>query len=110
MDTVFQEEQHNLARVEARIAAIVSRHEKDACKFQKDVSDSFVIDYEDLGRKQDAMRLRDYSLDRARQYRSYQASPYFGRLDLVAEDLDEAETYYIGQEGIWDKADGIVTD
>lgn len=112
MDKVFQEEQKKLAEIETKIDAIASRYETEVKKLQTEIDDFWVVDYEDVQNKQYLMSQRASSKALAEKFRSYQPSPYFGRLDLDCEVGDEIETatYYIGKEGITDSADVIVVD
>ena len=112
MDKVFQEEQKKLAEIETKIGAIASRYEAEAKKLQAEIADFWVMDPEDLQNKQYLMSQRASSVALAEKYRSYQPSPYFGRLDLDREVGDEIETttHYIGKEGISDSANVIVVD
>lgn len=112
MDKVFQEEQKKLAEIEARIDAIASRYEASATKLQAEIADFWVMDHEDLQNKQYLMSQRASDIALAEKFRSYQPSPYFGRLDLDREVGDEIETttHYIGKEGISDSANVIVVD
>lgn len=112
MDKVFQEEQKKLAEIEAKIDTIASRYEAEAKKLQAEIADFWVMDPEDLQNKQYLMSQRTSNIALAEKFRSYQPSPYFGRLDLDREVGDEIETttHYIGKEGISDSADIIVVD
>lgn len=112
MDKVFQEEQKKLTEIETKIDAIASRYETEIKKLQTEIDDFWVVDYEDVQNKQYLMSQRASSKALAEKFRSYQPSPYFGRLDLDCEVGDEIETttYYIGKEGITDSADVIVAD
>ncbi len=112
MDKVFQEEQKKLAEIEAKIDTIASRYEAEAKKLQAEIADFWVMDPEDLQNKQYLMSQRASDIALAEKFRSYQPSPYFGRLDLDREVGDEIETttHYIGKEGISDSADVIVVD
>ena len=112
MDKVFQEEQKKLAEIEARIDAIASRYEATAKKLQAEIADFWVMDHEDLQNKQYLMSQRASDIALAEKFRSYQPSPYFGRLDLDREvgDVIETTTHYIGKEGISDSANVIVVD
>lgn len=112
MDKVFQEEQKKLAEVESKIDVIASRYEAAANKLQAEIADFWVIDHEDLQNKQYLISQRTSNDELSKKYRSYQPSPYFGRLDLDREvgDTIETTTHYIGKEGISDSADVIVVD
>lgn len=112
MDQVFQEEQKKLAEIENRIDTIASRYEAEAKKLQAEIADFWVMDHEDLQNKQYLISQRATTVELAEKFRSYQPSPYFGRLDLDREVGDEIETttHYIGKEGISDSAKVIVVD
>lgn len=110
MDNVFQEEQIKLAETESKIDSIASRYENKAKELQSEISDFYCIDYEDVQRKQELIQDRSYVLRLAEQFRAYQPSPYFGRLDLDSDDSDESTTFYIGKEGITDSSKVIVVD
>lgn len=110
MDNVFQEEQIKLAEIESKIDSIASRYENKAKELQSEISDFYCIDYEDVQRKQELIQNRSYVLRLAEQFRAYQPSPYFGRLDLDQDDSDESTTFYIGKEGISDSSKVIVVD
>ncbi len=112
MDKVFQEEQKRLVEIETKIDAIASRYETEVKKLQTEIDDFWVVDYEDIQNKQYLMNQRSSSIALAKKFRSYQPSPYFGRLDLDREVGDEIETttHYIGKESIIDGADVIVVD
>ena len=112
MDKVFQEEQKKLAEIETKIDVIASRYEVKAKELQAEIADFFVLDPEDLQNKQYLMSQRASNIAYAKKFRSYQPSPYFGRLDLDCEVGDEIETttHYIGKEGISDSAEQIVLD
>ena len=112
MDKVFQEEQKKLAEIETKIDAIASRYETEVKKLQTEIDDFWVVDFEDVQNKQYLMSQRASSKALAEKFRSYQPSPYFGRLDLDCEVGDEIETatYYIGKEGITESADVIEVD
>lgn len=112
MDKVFQEEQKKLAEIENRIDAIASRYEAEAKKLKAEISSFRVVDYEDVQNKQYLIGQRSTTLELAEKFRSYQPSPYFGRIDLDCEVGDEIETttHYIGKEGISDSAHVIVVD
>jgi hypothetical protein len=88
MDKVFQEEQIQLAEIESKIDAIASRYERNARDTQAEIADFYCIDYEDVQRKQELIQDRSYALRLAEQFRAYQPSPYFGRLDLDADDSE----------------------
>lgn len=110
MDNVFQEEQKKLAEIESKIDAIASRYERKANNLQAEILDFFCIDYEDRMRKRDLIQERLSVIRLSEQFRAYQPSPYFGRLDLDTEDAVESATYYIGKEGIADGSNVIVVD
>ena len=112
MDKVFKEEQQKLTEIETKIDAIASRYEVKAKELQTEIADFFVSDPEDLQSKQYLMSQRASNIAYAEKFRSYQPSPYFGRLDLDCEVGDEIETttHYIGKEGISDSAEQIVLD
>lgn len=112
MDKVFQAEQKVLAEIEAKIDAIASRYEAEAKKLQAEIEDFWVVDVDDLHNKQYLISQRASDIVLAKKFRSYQLSPYFGRLDLDREigDKIETTTHYIGKEGISDSANVIVVD
>ena len=87
-----------------------SRYENKAKELQSEIADFYCIDYEDVQRKQELIQDRSYALRLAEQFRAYQPSPYFGRLDLDADDSEESTTFYIGKEGISDSSKVIVVD
>lgn len=112
MDKVFQAEQKVLAEIEAKIDAIASRYEAESKKLQAEIEDFWVVDVDDLHNKQYLISQRASDIVLSKKFRSYQLSPYFGRLDLDREigDKIETTTHYIGKEGISDSANVIVVD
>lgn len=112
MDKVFREEQRKLVEIEDRIDKVASRYEADAHKYRGEIDDAFCIDYEDIMRLKATRDAYDAATKHAAKYRAYQASPYFGRIDLDCDAGDEIKTdvFYIGKEGIGDGADDFVTD
>ena len=110
MDKVFQEEQKKLSEIESKIDAVASRYERKARELQSEISDFFCVDNEDRMRLRDLRQEQASVAKSAEQFRKYQSSPYFGRLDLDTESEDESAIYYIGKEGISDSAKVIVVD
>lgn len=100
MDKVFREERDNLAKTEQKIGSVASRHETKATALDKEIQAFHCVDYEDrqqLARLRKAQRKEHES---AQTFRDYQASPYFGRLDLdpASDDSADTETFYIGKQ------------
>ncbi len=110
MDAVFQEEQRKLAEIEARIDSIATRHEQHGHDLQAEILDFYCVDNEDRMRKRELIQDQLAAYNIAEKFRSYQASPYFGRIDFDHVDNDGSETFYIGKEGIADNAQMIVVD
>lgn len=110
MDAVFQEEQIKLAEIEARIDSIATRHEQYGHNLQAEILDFYCVDNEDRMRKRELIQDQLAAYNIAEKFRSYQASPYFGRIDFDYVDNDGSETFYIGKEGIADNAQMIVVD
>ena len=112
MDKVFQDEQIKLAEVESKIDAIASRYERNARETQAEIADFYCVDNDDRQRLKELRQEKADALKFAEIYRSYQPSPYFGRLEVDRENGDELETltFLIGKEGISDSARSIVTD
>lgn len=110
MDKVFQEEQKKLAEIEKKIDAVASRYERKEKELQKEISEFVCVDYEDSMRLKELRQERDCACKSAEQFRSFESSPYFGRLDLDAEDKDESATFYIGEKGIAERSNVIVVD
>lgn len=112
MDKVFQEEQIQLAEIESKIDAIASRYERNARDTQAEIADFYCVDNDDRQRLKELRQEKADALKFAEIFRSYQPSPYFGRLEVDRENGDEIETltFLIGKEGISDSARSIVTD
>lgn len=112
MDKVFQEELNNLSGIQKRIDSMASHYEKNARTLKAEIDDFYCVDYEDRAVLKD---LRDRHLaakEYAASYRQLQLSPYFGRLDLDAENGDDiiTSTYFIGKQGISDGSNVLVID
>lgn len=112
MDKVLREERDNFAKIEQEIGSVASRHETKATALDKEIQEFHCVDYEDrqqLARLRKAQRKEHES---AQAFRDYQASPYFGRLDLdpASDDSADTETFYIGKTGISDGENVIVVD
>lgn len=110
MDTVFKEEQKNLAKIETKIDTVASRYERKADELQAEIADFYCVDYDDRMKKRELLQERAKIIILAEQFRDYQPSPYFARLDLDVADSEESVTYFIGKEGISDGRDKIVVD
>lgn len=110
MDKVFQEEEKQLAETEYKLETIASRYERKATRLSAEILDYYCVDNEDRMRKRELIQDRESALNSADRFRSYQPSPYFGRLDLDNQDGYETSIYYIGKTGISDGADVIVID
>lgn len=112
MDKVFQEEQRKLAEIEHEIDIVASRYERRAKELNATIADFYCVDYEDREKLRDLQNSFRVATNVADQFRGYQATPYFGRLDLDCEIDDGVESYthYIGKEGITDSGKIIVVD
>ena len=112
MDPVFVEESNNLARVEARIDAVISEHEKRASSLQRATDDAPRYDYKDISSWRGIKIDLDKENDLIQQYMSYKPSPYFGRMDFYIEDDDEGgdETILVGEHDIFDGHTKLVYD
>ena len=108
MDKVFQEEEKNLAEVEARIDSIVFRNEREIRVLNAETTDYICCDYDDRERKRELVKRCESVSEQAAQYRRLKASPYYGRIDLDVKNSDESVVCYIGDEGIYDGADIVV--
>lgn len=112
MDEIFLEEQKNLEEIEHKIDMVAAWYEKKAKKLHSEIKDFRCLDYDDRDVLMDLKRSHRIASEAAEQYRGYQPSPYFGRLDLDQEDGDNYTTgiYYIGKEGIAGNGEVIVVD
>lgn len=110
MDKVFREEQEKLAEIETEIDTIASQYERRAKQLGEKICDFFGGDNEDRMNLSEIRQRKDKAEEQAAQWRSYQPSPYFGRLDLDAENEDKTITCYIGKAGIFHGGKVIVVD
>jgi len=112
MDEIFLEEQKNLEEIENKIDMVATWYEKKSQKLNNEIKDFRCLDYDDRDVLMDLKRSHRIASEAAEQYRGYQLSPYFGRLDLDQEEGDNytTETYYIGKEGIAGNGEVIVVD
>ena len=110
MDAVFQEEKRALDRTEKIIEYTAQELEAEIAD-QNQIIDKYVCaDYAD--RQNLALLRADTSKkqERADELRSYQDSPYFGRMDLDLEDEDATEIVYVGKNEILVNHEYLVSD
>lgn len=114
MDKVFQEEQKNLANIENRIDGIASGYEKNARELSAEIQDFHCYDWDDRDKLMELRGKFRIASDSAKQYRGYQNSPYFGRIDLDNDSETDNEiqttTYFVGEEPIYDGINQIVVN
>lgn len=109
MDKVLQEERKKLAEIESKIDTIASRYEKKVRDLRTEIDGYFCVDYDDRMKKRELIQARSYATKLAEEFRGYQDSPYFGRIDLDTEE-NKYSSYYIGKDGISDSGEVIVVD
>lgn len=110
MDAVFQEEKKALDRTEKIIEHTAQELEAEIAD-QNQIIDNYVCaDYTD--RQNLALLRADTSKkqERVDELRSYQDSPYFGRMDLDLEDEDATEIVYVGKSEIMVNHEYLVSD
>lgn len=112
MDKAFQEEKRALERTEKKLDAIASGFEDDARELEEELRGYIPVGPEDIDRLGDMRKIKADYEERARKYRSYQPSPYSGRIDFDYDcgDHFEIESAYVGEKWIGEGADTIVHD
>ena len=104
-----QEEDQNLSEIERLIDSVILYNKDCAAELEKEISDYYVVDQDDLENKIYLMERRNSHLNTVDQWEEYKGSPYFGRMDLV-KNGKETEVYFIGEKGIADGAKIFVLD
>ena len=102
-DAGFEEEEQRLADTERKIENEAEKCESRWERLSREIDEFFVLDSEDIRRKQELIEEKYKAEKNAIQLRTYQPSPYYGRLDLeeTGQTADgKVHTYYIGKKGL----------
>ena len=100
MDVVFREEKEHLEGLERIIDKEAAAIEEKISEQKRVISEFICVDYSDRQELASLRKELSITQNEDEELRSYQSSPYFGRMDLETEDSSEIEQFYIGKKGI----------
>lgn len=110
VDEIRREEENKLTEVENKLSVIASKYETKVKQLNDEIQNSDCYDYEDIDRRRYTICARESALKEFEQFKGYQDSPYFARMEFENSEFDECFEIFVGKQGISDGANQIVVD